>query len=355
MAGHSQFKNIMHRKGRQDAIRSKLFGKLAREITVAAKLGSKTTSAQAAQSRPTRMAMLQCVTEPPEVIGRCWAAREPVCTSRAGRIVGVCPFRAVIPSPVSRRVRDGFAAICCGHGYSSVVPLLLLWACASSPDGHPDGEPDGGSSFSVSISQGELVPAFDPDILHYTVAGSALIEKTTTITTSDEDAILEQRTMDGDVLAGDAGSIDVALTEREYVQVSDGERVYQITVVPSDLGIASAEGVASEGYFLLTPSPFPLTLVQFPFTGFRSRSWKSKLKSTSGDAGSIFTLAMLPSGSRVNVTYASARTSRSVQRATNVSYCQCSSLPTSTGEWVNRIISWPLSSVIATSPYHGSR
>ncbi|MGN6536307.1 MAG: YebC/PmpR family DNA-binding transcriptional regulator [Mesorhizobium sp.] len=40
MAGHSQFKNIMHRKGRQDAMRSKLFSKLAREITVAAKLGS---------------------------------------------------------------------------------------------------------------------------------------------------------------------------------------------------------------------------------------------------------------------------------------------------------------------------
>jgi YebC/PmpR family DNA-binding regulatory protein len=39
MAGHSQFKNIMHRKGRQDAVRSKLFSKLAREITVAAKLG----------------------------------------------------------------------------------------------------------------------------------------------------------------------------------------------------------------------------------------------------------------------------------------------------------------------------
>jgi YebC/PmpR family DNA-binding regulatory protein len=39
MAGHSQFKNIMHRKGRQDAMRSKLFGKLAREITVAAKTG----------------------------------------------------------------------------------------------------------------------------------------------------------------------------------------------------------------------------------------------------------------------------------------------------------------------------
>jgi YebC/PmpR family DNA-binding regulatory protein len=39
MAGHSQFKNIMHRKGRVDAHRSKLFSKLAREITVAAKMG----------------------------------------------------------------------------------------------------------------------------------------------------------------------------------------------------------------------------------------------------------------------------------------------------------------------------
>ena len=39
MAGHSQFKNIMHRKGRQDAVRAKLFSKLAREVTVAAKEG----------------------------------------------------------------------------------------------------------------------------------------------------------------------------------------------------------------------------------------------------------------------------------------------------------------------------
>jgi YebC/PmpR family DNA-binding regulatory protein len=39
MAGHSQFKNIMHRKGKQDAQKSKLFSKLAREITVAAKMG----------------------------------------------------------------------------------------------------------------------------------------------------------------------------------------------------------------------------------------------------------------------------------------------------------------------------
>ncbi len=40
MAGHSQFKNIMHRKGRQDAVRSKIFSKLGREITVAAKMGT---------------------------------------------------------------------------------------------------------------------------------------------------------------------------------------------------------------------------------------------------------------------------------------------------------------------------
>ncbi len=39
MAGHSQFKNIMHRKGAQDAKRAKVFNKLAREISVAAKSG----------------------------------------------------------------------------------------------------------------------------------------------------------------------------------------------------------------------------------------------------------------------------------------------------------------------------
>ena len=39
MAGHSQFKNIMHRKGAQDVKRAKMFNKLAREISVAAKSG----------------------------------------------------------------------------------------------------------------------------------------------------------------------------------------------------------------------------------------------------------------------------------------------------------------------------
>lgn len=39
MSGHSQFKNIMHRKGAQDKVRAKIFSKLAREITIAAKQG----------------------------------------------------------------------------------------------------------------------------------------------------------------------------------------------------------------------------------------------------------------------------------------------------------------------------
>ncbi len=39
MAGHSKFKNIMYRKGAQDAKRSKLFSRLSKEITVAAKMG----------------------------------------------------------------------------------------------------------------------------------------------------------------------------------------------------------------------------------------------------------------------------------------------------------------------------
>jgi len=39
MAGHSQFKNIMHRKGRQDAARAKLFTRLTREVQVASRMG----------------------------------------------------------------------------------------------------------------------------------------------------------------------------------------------------------------------------------------------------------------------------------------------------------------------------
>ncbi len=47
MAGHSQFKNIMHKKGKADAIRARIFTKLAREITVAAKSGLPDVNANA--------------------------------------------------------------------------------------------------------------------------------------------------------------------------------------------------------------------------------------------------------------------------------------------------------------------
>ena len=39
MAGHSKFKNIMHRKGAQDKLRAKLFSRLGREISVAVRIG----------------------------------------------------------------------------------------------------------------------------------------------------------------------------------------------------------------------------------------------------------------------------------------------------------------------------
>lgn len=44
MAGHSQFKNIMYRKGAQDKLRAKIFSRLAREITVAVKTGGSDAS-----------------------------------------------------------------------------------------------------------------------------------------------------------------------------------------------------------------------------------------------------------------------------------------------------------------------
>ena len=39
MAGHSKWANIQHRKGRQDKLRAKVFSKLSKEITIAAKMG----------------------------------------------------------------------------------------------------------------------------------------------------------------------------------------------------------------------------------------------------------------------------------------------------------------------------
>ena len=42
MAGHSKFKNIMHRKGAQDAKRAKVFAKLGKELSIAARGGEQT-------------------------------------------------------------------------------------------------------------------------------------------------------------------------------------------------------------------------------------------------------------------------------------------------------------------------
>ena len=59
MAGHSQFKNIMHRKGVQDAKKAKIFSKLGKEIQVAAKLGGADPSANARLGRALHNARAQ--------------------------------------------------------------------------------------------------------------------------------------------------------------------------------------------------------------------------------------------------------------------------------------------------------
>jgi len=68
MAGHSHWAGIKHKKGKQDKVRSKIFAKLSREITVAAKLGSKDSS-----SNPRLRAAMQASREanmPKENIAR---------------------------------------------------------------------------------------------------------------------------------------------------------------------------------------------------------------------------------------------------------------------------------------------
>jgi YebC/PmpR family DNA-binding regulatory protein len=68
MAGHSKFKNIMHRKGAQDKKRSALFSKLSREVTVAAKMGLPDPDANARLRAAVNAAKAQSV--PKDVIQR---------------------------------------------------------------------------------------------------------------------------------------------------------------------------------------------------------------------------------------------------------------------------------------------
>src|SRR4029450_11684878 len=99
---------------------------------------------------------------------------------------------------------------------------------------------------------------------------------TTTVTASDAAAILEHRTMDGAVLAADAGSLDVPLAVGEYVRVSIDDREYQVTVLPTDMGPVRAEGMASEGAILLAPDAFtpPIKgLGPVLFMGVRAGGW----------------------------------------------------------------------------------
>ncbi|MDP1668541.1 YebC/PmpR family DNA-binding transcriptional regulator [Phaeovulum sp.] len=68
MSGHSKWANIQHRKGKQDKIRAKVFSKLAKEITVAAKMGD----ADPAKNPRLRLAVKEAkaVSMPKDVIDR---------------------------------------------------------------------------------------------------------------------------------------------------------------------------------------------------------------------------------------------------------------------------------------------
>ena len=100
MAGHSQFKNIMHRKGAADARRSKVFSKLAREITVAAKIGTPDPGDEPAAparhpERPRREHAARTISSAP-------SRRRSAATPRTTRR---CATRATVPaaSPSSSR------------------------------------------------------------------------------------------------------------------------------------------------------------------------------------------------------------------------------------------------------------
>ena len=69
MAGHSKWANIQHRKGRQDAKRSKMFSKLSKEITVAAKMGAAGPGVQSAPA-PRHSAAAKAQSMPKDNIDR---------------------------------------------------------------------------------------------------------------------------------------------------------------------------------------------------------------------------------------------------------------------------------------------
>ena len=75
MAGHSKWANIQHRKGRQDAARSKLFSKLSKEITVAAKMGDPDPEKNPRLRLAVREAKSNSV--PKDVIDRCLLYTSP--------------------------------------------------------------------------------------------------------------------------------------------------------------------------------------------------------------------------------------------------------------------------------------
>ena len=108
MAGHSKWANIQHRKGRQDAARSKLFSKLSKEITVAAKMGDSDPEKNPRLRLAVKEAKSNSV--PKDVIERAPAAPEVEAVSLHGRgeqiIVAECSTAASEVAWVATMVRQ---------------------------------------------------------------------------------------------------------------------------------------------------------------------------------------------------------------------------------------------------------
>ena len=120
MAGHSKFKNIMHRKGAQDKKRAGLFAKLSKEIMVAAKMGGEDPGSNARL----RLAIATAMTQQADI----WLADEP------GNHLDL-HHQVAVMSMMREQAAQGNAVLLCLHDINLAArycdQLLLLY-----PDGN---------------------------------------------------------------------------------------------------------------------------------------------------------------------------------------------------------------------------
>ena len=82
MAGHSKWANIKHRKGRQDAKRGKIFTKLIKELTIAARLGGSDSD-----SNPRLRTAIANAKRPDKIIGPKTSRKKTPTPTRKGKLL----------------------------------------------------------------------------------------------------------------------------------------------------------------------------------------------------------------------------------------------------------------------------